>query len=144
MPRHGFVMLRHGLKVNNWTDLACRGTKRSCRGMLLSDFCVRQGHAAACQNHAQACSSAFSIFSIFGPFSSLLWSFCSNITYKIKITCKSSQNGDKQDKNTKYKRIKYMYNSPLSATVHYRAPKESSTPVQAIQKLLFLNLYVIF
>ena len=118
MPRHGFVMLRYGLKVNNQTDLARRDTKGSCRGMLLLGFCMRQGHAAACQNHAQACSSAFSIFSAFGPILSSLRSFCPSITYRIKITCKSSQNDDKQDTNTKYKRVKYMYNLLLSTPPH--------------------------
>ena len=89
--------------------------------MPASGFYVRQGHAVACQtmprhDHQHSPFSAHLV-----PFSSPLRSFCSSITYKIKITCKSSQNDDKQDINTKYKRIKYIYiyNSPLSVTIYF-------------------------
>ena len=99
-------MLWYGLKVNNQIDIACRDTKGSCYSILLSGFCMEQGHTATWKNHVAACLSAFSIFSPFGLFSSSFWSFCSSITYKIKITCKNSQYGAKQDKNTKYKRVK--------------------------------------
>ena len=77
---------------------SCRGMPEPCLGMLISIL------------H----------FQLICPFSSPLWSFCSSITYKIKITCKSSQYGAKQDKNTKYKRVKiYVYFILINGYVVY-------------------------
>ena len=106
------------LKHLHSTDLGMPRHKRIIPRHVALGFLCETGSCRGMKNHAWACSSTFSIFSIFGHFSSPLWSFCSSITYKIKITCKSSQNDDKQGTNTKYKRVKYMYNSPLSAFIH--------------------------
>ena len=66
----------------------------------------REQHAIAWLNHVaaccflefewwSACSSKMFIIALFGIVSSSFQSFCSSITYNIKITCKNSQNSDK-------------------------------------------------
>ena len=84
MPRHRKIMSWHIALRNLYDAGSCRNMPKPCL----------------------ACSSALFIFSAFGHILFSLWSFYSSITYKIKIICKSSQNGNKQEKNNKYKRVK--------------------------------------
>ena len=104
MPRH--VALGFLCETRSY-----RGMPKPCLGM--------RGHAAACKTVPRHAHQHFSFSALLVLFRLLFGPFCSSITYKIKITCKNSQNCDKQDKNTKYKRVKYTHNSPLSRIIHY-------------------------
>ena len=84
MPRHRRIIPHHIALGNFYGAGACRGMSKPCHGMNLNFL------------YFQLIWSYF-IFSLI---------FLLKYHLQDKITCKNSQNGDKQDKNTKYKRVK--------------------------------------